>query len=82
LLIALSTCITYPLFGFYGLWATLMMGIVAEHNRTKTQRLSAVVLALLSIIAVPLLCYHYVYHETNIVNIYWTALPVYSVQGA
>ena len=82
LLIALSTCITYPLFGFYGLWATLMMGIIAEHNRTKTQRLSAVVLALLSIIAVPLLCYHYVYHETNIVNIYWTALPVYSVQGA
>ena len=30
------------------------------------------------IAGVPLICYHTLYHETNLVNIYWTALPVFS----
>lgn len=68
----LSTCISYPLFGFYGLWATAMMAMM-------TWRSSWV--ALLSIIAVPLVCYHTLYHETNIINIYWTAMPVFTYQG-
>lgn len=72
LFMVLSTCISYPLFGFYGLWATAMMAMIGWRSSW---------VALLSVIAVPLVCYHTLYHETNIVNIYWTALPVFTYQG-
>lgn len=72
LFIVLSTCFSYPLFGFYGLWATAMMAMVTWRNT---------LVALFSIIAIPLVCYHTLYHETNIVNIYWTALPVFGYHG-
>jgi hypothetical protein len=75
--IPLSACVAYPLFGFYGLWGVALMGLLSW--RTKDSfRIADTVLALLAIVAVPLICYHTVYHETNIANIYWTALPVFS----
>ena len=77
LFIVLATCLSYPLFGFYGLWATLLMVILAWHQ--QRQRLTDISAALLSIILIPLLGYHFMYHETNIVNIYWTALPVFAM---
>lgn len=80
LFLVLSTCISYPLFGFYGLLGTALMAMT-EHEGTKTQRISAWMLALLSVITVPQVCYHTLYHETNIVNIYWTALPVFAMHG-
>ena len=78
--IPLVACIGYPLFGFYGLWAVAMMGITAWRIK-GSQRILDSLLALVFIAAIPLVCYHTIYHETNIVNIYWAALPVFSYQG-
>ena len=69
-LIVLAACVGYPLFGFYGLWGTVLMGCFG-----KKRHLFA---AIAAVIAVPLACYYTIYHETNIVNIYWAALPVFS----
>lgn len=78
LFIAFSTCISYPLFGFYGLLATMLMGIIAW--QMKGGHLTDSIAALLAIIMVPWVCYQYAYHETNLVNIYWTALPVFAMR--
>ncbi|MBO4314719.1 MAG: hypothetical protein J5867_01960 [Prevotella sp.] len=81
LFIIISTIVTYPLFGFYGLLATLGMAIITWklEGMTIGQRSIATIVALLAIIAVPLVYYRYVYHETNIANIYWTALPLFRI---
>ena len=73
LFIVLAACVGYPLFGFYGLWGTVLMGCFG-----KKRHLFA---AIAAVIAVPLVCYYTIYHETNIVNIYWAALPVYAMHG-
>ena len=70
LFIVVATAIGYPLFGFYALFAAMLMALSAERLRMVDG-----LVAVLSVVAVPLLCYHLVYHETNIVNIYWTGLP-------
>lgn len=80
LFVPLSACMGYPLFGFYGLMATALMALMAWRV-DGSRRLTDTLTALLSIIAVPLVCYHTLYHETNIVNIYWTALPVFAMHG-
>lgn len=77
LFILFTTSISYPLFGFYGLWATVLMAVLAWHK--PCHRILDIAIALLSVIIIPLLYYHFVYHETNIVNIYWTALPVFAM---
>ena len=78
LFILLATAVGYPLFGFYGLWASVLMALIAwRHSR---RRIADVLVSLLSVVFVPLLCYHLLYHETNIVNIYWAALPVYAMR--
>ena len=79
LFILLTAVVGYPLFGFYGLLAVALMGILSWH--ADSHRLTDIIVALLSIIFVPLLCYYLLYHETNIVNIYWTALPVFAMRG-
>ena len=68
--IPLAACIAYPLFGFYGLWGVLLMSL---GGRPRDRWVG-----LLSVVVVPIVCYYTIYHETNIVNIYWTALPVFS----
>lgn len=73
-------CIGYPLFGFYGLWAVLLMALTAWGNHDD-HRITDTFVALLTVIAIPLVCYHVLYHETNIINIYWTALPVFAMRG-
>ena len=78
--IVFSCAVGYPLFGIYGLAATLLMGIwswTLPGNRTFA--IADSVVAVLCVIAVPLLCYHYVYYQTNIANIYWTALPLFFI---
>ena len=70
LFIVLAACVGYPLFGFYGLWGTVLMGCFGKKRH--------LFLAIAAVIAVPLACYYTIYHETNIVNIYWAALPVFS----
>jgi len=70
LFIVLAACVGYPLFGFYGLWGTVLMGCFGKKRH--------LFVAIAAVIAVPLACYYTIYHETNIVNIYWAALPVFS----
>lgn len=77
--IPLSVLCGYPLFGFYALLAVLLMAVLAWRMIGGRAALVANILALLSALLVPLAYYYTVYHETNLVNIYWTALPVFHV---
>lgn len=70
----------YPLIGVYALGTALMMGIWTwrlTKNHTQNAILSLV--ALLAILAIPLFYYRFVYYQTNLVNIYWTALPIFAI---
>lgn len=73
------TCaLGYPLMGIYGLAAALLMGIWSW--RLTGSRSSAAicsVLAILSVAAVPLFCYRFIYYQTNFANILWTELPLF-----
>ena len=74
------TCIVgYPLMGIYGLAATLLMGIwswrLMPHGRATVYTL----MAILMVVAVPLLCYRYIYYETNLANIYYAGLPIFFI---
>lgn len=75
----IATSVSYLLFGFYGLWAGVLMGVMAW--RVQGHRVLDSLVAGLTIVSVPLVCYHALYHETNIVNIYWVGLPVFSHVG-
>ena len=67
----------YPLMGIYGLAAALLMGIWSW--RLKGRSIVDSVVAVLSVVAVPLFCYRYVYYQTNLANIYYAELPLYYV---
>ncbi|MCR5131542.1 MAG: DUF6057 family protein [Prevotella sp.] len=79
-LIVLTAVVGYPLAGIYGLAATLLMGIFCW--RLESKMVSAVysTLAILAAVAVPLLCYRYLYYEVNQANVYWAKLPLYLIQ--
>jgi hypothetical protein len=66
--------------GIYALAAALLMGIWAwrlSHKVTPNIILSAI--TLLAIAAIPLIYYRYVYFQTNIHDIYYTALPIFTI---
>lgn len=75
------TCVLgYPLMGIYGLAAALLMGIWSW--RLSASRIAAVihsVVAVVSVAAVPLFCYRYVYYQVNLANILWAELPLYFI---
>ena len=75
------TCaLGYPLFGIYGLAAALLMGIWSW--RLSASRTGAVVnslVAILSVAAVPLFCYRYVYYQVNLSNVLWPQLPLFFI---
>lgn len=78
--IVLTCLIGYPLMGIYALVAALLMTIIEW--RMKGQRshtLINTVVALLSIVAVPLLCYRYVFAQTNMDFIYLTGIPSFTL---
>ena len=77
----ISTGVLYPLIGFYGLLATLLMGVLLWRleGLTLTHRIVGSVIAVLSIVFWPLFYYNYVFCQTNIENIWWTALPLFIV---
>lgn len=83
ILFPLLTCVVgYPLMGSYGLGAALLMGIwVWWLAKSRTVALTVSVVALASIIAVPLLYYRNVFYQTNMVNLYYAALPLFRIQG-
>ena len=79
--IVVTAFVGYPLLGIYGIAATLLLGIyIWRFDQPQWQRVTGSVLALAGAALVPLLCYHYVYHETNLANIYYAGLPLYFLQ--
>lgn len=76
-----STGVLYPLIGIYGLFATLLMGVLSWRMDRLTQvyRIIGSVVAVLSIVFWPLFCYNYVFCQTGIHNIWWTGIPMYWV---
>ena len=76
-----STGVLYPLIGFYGLLATLLMGILLWRlqHLTLTDRIIGLVVAILSIVFWPLFCYNFVFCQTSLQNIWWTGLPLFWV---
>ena len=80
--IALTAILFYPILGFYALLATLLMGIMAwrlDDYKISKRAIDSIVAALV-IIAIPLIYYRFVYYQTNIVNIYWAAIPLYRIE--
>ena len=73
----LTCALGYPLFGIYGLAAPLLMAIWSW--RLREHALVDTLVALVSVAAVPLLCYRYVYYQTNLANIYYAELPLFFV---
>ena len=71
----------YPLLGVYGIAATLLMGLyIWRFDQPLWQKVTGSLVALAGAALVPLLCYHYAYHETNLANIYYAELPLYFLQ--
>lgn len=78
--IFLTCALGYPLMGIYGLAATLLMGIWSWRiSSRRSEALVNSIVAVLSVAAVTLCCYRYVYHETNLANILWAELPLFFV---
>lgn len=78
--IIISAIIGYPLLGIYGLVAVMLMGIWTwrlSANRWHAAILTGV--ALFCIIAVPLICYRYVYYQTYFDELWTAALPITNV---
>ena len=73
----LTCAIGYPLMGIYGLAVTLLMAVWSW--RLKEHTLVDTVVALLSVVAVPLFCYRFIYYQTNLANIYYAGLPLFYV---
>ena len=80
--IVLATVVCYPLMGIYALASVVLMGVMAWRQKPLTSYLSPLtssLVALLSVVAVPLIYYRFVYYQTNLIYIYTTALPSFSV---
>ena len=83
------TCaVGYPLLGVYALGAVFIMAVMAWRSRLSpptsnlsplTSHLLISIVALLSIIGIPLLYYRLVYYGTNISDLWRTAIPVFEV---
>ena len=79
-LLVVTTIVGYPLFGTYALAATLLMALWCWRlEKDHWQALVDSILGVLAVVAIPLLCYQYVYYQTNMVNLWWTALPIFKI---
>ena len=75
-----ATLVGYPLLGVYALAAVALMAVVAWRMSTdKVANVIQSVVALLSIIAIPLLFYRYIYVGTNAIDIYRVGIPVFGI---
>ena len=78
--IVLVCAVGYPLMGIYGLASALLMGLWTwKLSKNRSDGIGLTVVALLSVIAVPLFYYRYVYYQTNLANIFWAELPLYFI---
>ena len=79
-LIIVAAVVGYPLFGIYALAAVLLMAIWTWRlSNNRKQNAILTVVALLCMVAVPLLCYRYVYYQTNIHEVWTAGLPDFTV---
>lgn len=76
-----TAVVGYPLFGIYALAAILVVVLVTALAKEKPSHTLTVeaVIALLCVVAVPLLDYRFLFHHTNIDNIWWAGLPVFRI---
>mgnify|MGYP007101832900 CR=1 FL=1 len=78
--IIVATAIGYPLLGIYALVTALLMGIwVWRLTDNRSQNALQTASVLLCIIAVPLICYRYVYYQTYFNDLWTTGLPITNV---
>ena len=79
-LLVVTTIVGYPLFGTYALAATVLMALWCWRlDKDRWQALADTILGLLTVVAIPLLYYQYVYYQTNMANLWWTALPIFKI---
>jgi hypothetical protein len=74
--VALVALVGYPLMGIYALAAVVLMAL------ENWRKWLVGVVALLCVIVVPLMYYNFVYYETNLIDIYRTALPVFAISDS
>ena len=88
LFMVITCAVGYPLLGVYALGAVFIMAVMAWRSRLSpptsnlsplTSHLLISIVALLSIIGIPLLYYRLVYYGTNISDLWRTAIPVFEV---
>lgn len=78
--IVLVALVGYPLMGVYALATVILMGVMVwMQNSKRSNQIILSALALLSVILIPLIYYHFVYYETNLKDIYTVALPVFTI---
>ena len=86
LFVVVGTTVLYPLIGFYGLLFALLCAVLVWRigdckspgkNVTYASKAMTTVAAVVAIGVVPLVYYRCVFCQTNIVNIYWTGLPLF-----
>lgn len=81
--ILVAAAVGYPLLGIYGLAAVLLMAVWTWRlNHNHTQNAILTVVALLCLIAVPLICYRYIYYQINYEDIWTAALPTFIIHEA
>ena len=79
-LLVVTTIAGYPLFGTYALAATVLMTLWCWRlEKDRWQALVDNLLGALAVAAIPLFCYQYVFYQTNMVNLWWTALPIFKI---
>lgn len=79
-LLVMATIAGYPLFGTYALATTLLMALWCWRlEKDRWQALVDNLLGALAVAAIPLFCYQYVFYQTNMVNLWWTALPIFKI---
>lgn len=78
--IVITCALGYPLMGIYGLAAALLMGIWSWRlTASRTEAVINSVVAILSVAAIPLFCYRFIYYQVNLSNILWAELPLFFI---
>lgn len=82
--VVVAGAVLYPLLGFYGLLAVVLMGLLSCHSQDMkpTQKAATCLLALLTVWLMPIIYYWTLYYQTNYDDIYMAALPVFELEKA
>ncbi len=79
-LLVVTAALGYLLIGTYALAAAVLMALWSWRlDSERWQSAADCILAVLMVVAVPLLGYQYVYYQTNMVNLWWAGMPVFKI---